>query len=153
MELKNYIFLNRYNTARSFCSAEESKETIKFVDFKDVVKAFTHLINQFSDENKGSYNRWECGHDLSWAVHTQSKNYDTNYATIDDFFKQDGFYKCSGGIPHKYDIEIRKVDGNYHLTLTTYVHIAWTQNDLVWLSEESIKEALIKKMKYLKKQK
>mgnify|MGYP003661264075 CR=1 FL=1 len=150
LELKNYSFNNRHYSGTSYCSAEEKTDVIKFVDVEDVAKSFTNLINQFDQERKSEFCRWERNHNLSWHVHTQSLDYESNLNNIKGYIEEDGVYSCSGAIPNMYEIEIKKVGNNFQMEVITFVHICWCPSVLQWLSEDAIKDALINKMKYLK---
>ena len=152
-ELKNIEVVNRYSTGSSYCVGEEETETIKFVELEDVVKAFTKMINAFDKERKGNWSRWNFNHDLSWCVHTQSLDYESNLEVIEHYLKEDGEYSCSGGLPNRYNISIKQVGSHYEMTTTTYVHMTISSDLIDWLSEDAIKDALIKKFDYIQEHK
>ena len=139
---------NRYATGTSYACIDEGETTLDFTKLEDAVQYFTDTLKGFYSERTGEYSRWNyCSkNDLSWNVHTQTLDYETNLETIKTYLDENGVYECSGGTPPKYEIKISK---EFKVTVKTFIHITLQSQTLSWFSKDAIKSAIIKKRNYI----
>lgn len=155
MELIKFEARNLHATGTSYVSAQEGTSSITLQTLEDVARYVTDLLNGFYSERYGNWNRWESisKSDLQWHVHTQSLDYDENLETISYFIKKRGSWNCSGGIPNKYKIEVKTAGSFFVVHVETFVHMVIDSRMFCWFTEDMMKEALVKKMEYIKSHK
>jgi hypothetical protein len=155
MELIKFEANNLHATGTSYVSAQEGTSSITLPTLEDVARYVTDLLNGFYSEHTSNWNRWEriSKNDLAWHVHTQSLDYNENLETISCFIKENGSWSCSGGIPHKYKIEVKPAGSFFVVHVETFVHMVIDSRMFSWFTEDMMKEALAKKMEYIKSHK
>jgi hypothetical protein len=155
MELIKFVANNRYATGTSYVSAQEGTSSITLPTIEDVARYVTDLLNGFYSERTSNWSRWQsiCKSDLHWHVHTQSLNYESNLGVISHYIDECGSWSCSGGIPDKYKIEVKKDGSLFVVHVETFVHIVIDSDMFSWFTEDMMKEALTKKLEYIRKEK
>lgn len=152
MELIKFIANNRYATGTSYVSAQEGTSSITLPTIEDVARYVTDLLNGFYSEEVGNWSRWQqiSKSDLQWHVLTQSLDYNENLATIKHFIDESGSWSCSGGIPDKYKIEVKTSGSFFVVHVETFIHMVINSDMFSWFTEDMMKEALAKKLEFIR---
>lgn len=151
MELVNFTAFNAHATGTSFLSAEQGVKSITLTTIEDVASYITDLLKGFYSERTGNWSRWTyiSQSDLNWHVHTQSLDYEDNLWAIKHYIKEDGSWSFSGGLPHKYEVEVTKKDSLFVVSVKTFIHMTISSDLFSWFTEDMMKQALIKKIEYI----